>query len=285
MNKKIFAFTSAIANTFCDFSLDIAINKFSIYKVLFYTSLISFFFQMLYATQAGVIFTISSIPVILGYGIAMLFGYLCYVKSLKCIPIGFAGLLENLDLFLVFIIDIILGYLVLDLKFMILFIIFLISVIWFGIETNNQKEEIKLKQLKWIGIVYLILSVLFYTSEPYLIKIASNTGANEVAINLGYSIIAIPYFYIKSRKEKEESKKLNKKGILLIIVIGLLEAIYYICGTIGFIYETPLIVNIIEELRVFLLILLSAIFKMDKLNLKKIIAMIIGIASVILLAL
>lgn len=285
MNKKIYAFTSAIANTFCDFSLDIAINKYSIYKVLFYTSLISFFFQMLYATKVGMIFTINSIPIILFYGLAMFFGYLFYVKSLKCIPIGFAGLLENLDLFLVFIIDIILGYLVLDLKFMILFIIFLISVIWFGIETNNQKEEIKLKELKWIGVVYLILSVLFYTSEPYLIKIANNTGANEVAINLGYSIIAIPYFYIKSRKEKGKSEKLSKKGILLCIVIGLLEGVYYICGTIGFIYETPLIVNIIEELRVFLLILLSAIFKMDKLNLKKIIAMIIGITSVILLAL
>lgn len=129
MNKKIYAFTSAIANTFCDFSLDIAINKYSIYKVLFYTSLISFFFQMLYATKIGIIFTISSIPIILFYGLAMFFGYLFYVKSLKCIPIGFAGLLENLDLFLVFIIDIILGYLVLDLKFMILFIIFLISVI------------------------------------------------------------------------------------------------------------------------------------------------------------
>lgn len=285
MNKKIYAFTSAIANTFCDFSLDIAINKYSIYKVLFYTSLISFFFQMLYATKVGIVFTISSIPIILFYGIAMFFGYLFYVKSLKCIPIGFAGLLENLDLFLVFIIDIILGYLVLDLKFMILFIIFLISVIWFGIETNNQKEEIKLKELKWIGVVYLILSVLFYTSEPYLIKIASNTGANEVAINFGYSIIAIPYFYIKSRKEKGKSEKLSKKGIFLCIVIGLLEGVYYICGTIGFIYETPLIVNIIEELRVFLLILLSVIFKMDKLNLKKVIAMIIGITSVILLAL
>lgn len=285
MNKKIYAFTSAIANTFCDFSLDIAINKYSIYKVLFYTSLISFFFQMLYATKVGMIFTINSIPIILFYGLAMFFGYLFYVKSLKCIPIGFAGLLENLDLFLVFIIDIILGYLVLDLKFMILFIIFLISVIWFGIETNNQKEEIKLKELKWIGVVYLILSVLFYTSEPYLIKIANNTGANEVAINLGYSIIAIPYFYIKSRKEKGKSEKLSKKGILLCIVIGLLEGVYYICGTIGFIYETPLIVNIIEELRVFLLILLSVIFKMDKLNLKKVIAMIIGITSVILLAL
>ena len=84
---------------------------------------------MLYATKVGIIFTISSIPIILFYGLAMFFGYLFYVKSLKCIPIGFAGLLENLDLFLVFIIDIILGYLVLDLKFMILFIIFLISVI------------------------------------------------------------------------------------------------------------------------------------------------------------
>ena len=285
MNKKIYAFTSAIANTFCDFSLDIAINKYNIYKVLFYTSIISFFFQVIYANQVGISFTINSIPIILFYGLAMFFGYLFYVKSLKSIPIGFASLLENFDLFLVFIIDIVLGYLVLDLKFIILFIIFLISVIWFGIETNKQKEKIKLKELKWIGIGYLILSILFYTTEPYLIKIASNTGANEVAINFGYSIVAIPYFFIKLKKEQQKGEKLNKKGIFLILLIGLLEGIYYICGTIGFIYETPLIVNIIEELRVFLLILLSAIFKMDQLNLKKIIAMIIGITSVILLAL
>lgn len=65
MNKKIYAFTSAIANTFCDFSLDIAINKYNIYKVLFYTSIISFFFQVIYATQVGISFTINSIPIIL----------------------------------------------------------------------------------------------------------------------------------------------------------------------------------------------------------------------------
>lgn len=285
MNKKVFAFASSIANTFCDFTLDIAINKYSVYKVLLYTSIISLFFQIFYAFYAGIQFTFISVPIILFYGIAILLGYLCYVKALQNIPIGFAGLLENLDLFLVLIIDIILGYMTLNLKFVILFSIFIISLIWFGIETNKLKEEIKIKNIKWIGIIFIILSVLFYTSEPYLIKIASSTGANEVAINFGYSIVAIPIFFIKSRTKEIKKEQLNKKGITLIILIGLFEAIYYICGTIGFIYETPIIVNIIAELRVFMLILLSAIFKTDKLTLGKVLAMILGITSIILLAL
>ena len=284
MNKKIFAFVSSIANTFCDFTLDIAINKYSVYKILFYTSLISFLFQVIYGLQAGIEFSLSSIPIILFYGIAMLLGYLCYVKSLKCLPIGFAGLLENLDLFLVLIIDIILGYITINLRFIILFLLFIISILWFGLETNKLKDEIKIKKIKWIGITFILLSILFYTSEPYLIKIASSTGANEVAINFGYSLFAIPFFFVRSKGKESKEGKIDKKGIVLILLIGLFEAIYYICGTIGFIYESPIIVNIIAELRVFMLILLSAIFKTDKLNIKKILAMILGITSVILLA-
>lgn len=44
-----------------------------------------------------------------------------------------------------------------------------------------------------------------------------------------------------------------------------------------------MIVNIIGELRVFLLVILSVIFKLDKMNLKKFIATILGIISITLI--
>ena len=144
--------------------MDIAVNKYFISKVLLYTSIISLFFQILYAFYSGISITTQAIPIILIYGLIILLGYLCYVNALKNIPIGLTALLENLDLF--------------------------------------------------------------------------------------------------------------------IVLIGLFEAIYYIFGTIGYIYETPIIVNIIQEIRVFLLVILSVIFKTDKMNLKKAIAILLGMISI-----
>ena len=113
MNKRITAVVSSVFNSFCDFTLDIAVNKYFIYKVLLYTSTISLFFQILYAFYAGISITTSAIPIILIYGLIILLGYLCYVNALKNIPIGLVALLENLDLFIVLIIDIVLGSLIL----------------------------------------------------------------------------------------------------------------------------------------------------------------------------
>lgn len=195
MNKRITAVISSVFNSFCDFTLDIAVNKYSVYKVLLYTSIISLFFQILYAFYAGISISIQAIPIILVYGLIILFGYLCYINALKNIPIGLAALLENLDLFIVLIIDILLGNLILTFKFIFLFVLFIISVLWFTLETNKIKDEIKFKKVKFIGIIFIIISVLFYGIEPYIIKYANTLGANEVAINFGYSIIAIPFFF------------------------------------------------------------------------------------------
>lgn len=281
MNKRITAVISSVFNSFCDFTLDIAVNKYSVYKVLLYTSIISLFFQILYAFYAGISISIQAIPIILVYGLIILFGYLCYINALKNIPIGLAALLENLDLFIVLIIDIVLGNLILTSKFIFLFLLFIISVLWFTLETNKIKDEIKFKKVKFIGIIFIFLSVLFYGIEPYIIKYANILGANEVAINFGYSVIAIPFFFFKSKKCCISTKENdNKIFFLLIGLIGLFEAIYYIFGTIGYIYETPIIVNIIQEIRVFLLVILSVVFKTDKMNLKKVIAIILGMISI-----
>lgn len=281
MNKRITAVVSSVFNSFCDFTLDIAVNKYLIYKVLLYTSIISLLFQILYAFYASISITASAIPIILIYGLIILLGYLCYVNALKNIPIGLAALLENLDLFIVLIIDILLGNLILTSKFIFLFVLFIISIIWFSLETNRIKDEIKFKKIKFIGIVFILLSVLFYGIEPYIIKYANTLGANEVAINFGYSVVAIPFFFFKSKTSgasKEENN--DKKFFHLVVLIGLFEAIYYIFGTIGYIYEAPIIVNIIQEIRVFLLVILSVIFKTDKMNLKKAIAILLGMISI-----
>lgn len=281
MNKRITAVVSSIFNSFCDFSLDIAVNKYSIYKVLLYTSIISLFFQILYAFYAGISITTQSIPIILIYGLIILLGYLCYVNALKNIPIGLAALLENLDLFMVLIIDIVFGNLIITSKFIFLFVLFITSVLWFTLETNKIQDEIKFKKVKFIGIVFILLSVLFYGIEPYIIKYANTLGANEVAINFGYSVVAIPFFFFKSKTSSRfKEKNNNKTFIILVALIGLFEAIYYIFGTIGYIYETPIIVNIIQEIRVFLLVILSFVFKTDKINWKKAIAILLGMISI-----
>lgn len=282
MNKRIIAVISSVFNSFCDFTLDIAVNKYSIYKVLLYTSIISLFFQILYAFYAGISITIPAIPIILIHGLIILLGYLCYVNALKNIPIGLAALLENLDLFIVLIIDILFGNLILTSKFIFLFVLFVISILWFSLETNRIKDEIKFKKIKFIGIIFILLSVSFYCIEPYIIKYANALGANEVVINFGYSVIAIPFFFFKSKKSDASTKESNDKNFfLLVALIGVFEAIYYIFGTIGYIYETPIIVNIIQEIRVFLLVILSVAFKTDKMNLKKAIAILLGMFSII----
>jgi len=280
MNKRITAVVSSVFNSFCDFSLDIAVNKYSVYKVLLYTSIISLFFQILYAFYSGISITIQAIPIILIYGLIILLGYLCYVNALKNIPIGLAALLENLDLFIVLIIDIVFGNLIITSKFIFLFVLFIISILWFTLETNKIKDEIKFKKIKFIGIIFILLSVLFYGIEPFVITYSIILGANEVAINLGYSIVAIPFFFYKSKNYDKLKGKDNKKFIYLVALIGLFEAIYYIFGTIGYIYETPIIINIIQEIRVFLLVVLSAVLKTDKINFKKAIAILLGMISI-----
>ena len=280
MNKRITAVISSVSNSFCDFTLDVTVNKYFIYEVLLYTSIVSLFFQILYTFHSGFSITFQAIPIILIRGVIILFGYLCYVNALKNIPIGLAALLENLDLFIVLIIDVIFGNLILTSKFIFMFLLFVISILWFTMETNKIKDEIKHKKINFIGIVFILISVFAYVVEPYIIKYASILGANEVAINFGYSTIAIPFFFFKFKTFKGTKENRDIKLLYLVILIGLFEAIYYIFGTIGYIYETPIIINIIQEIRVFLLVILSVIFKTDKMNWKKFVAIFLGMISI-----
>lgn len=282
MNKRVPAIISTVSNSFCDFTLDIAVNKYNMYFILFGTALGSFVIQLIYGIINGVSVTFPSLIFIIANGICMLLGYVLYVQTLKKLPVALTGLIESGSLFAYLLIDFVCGYLKINLWFLFLFTMFMLSIFIFSYDTYKQKDENKIKKIKMSGVLILLCSMLFYGFEPYLIRFASDVGANEVAINFGYYFFAIPFFFIMMKKNKTKETKSNYSGsIKLIILISLFEAIYYLFGTMGYVNEAAVINAIIQEIRVFLLFILSIVFGTDKLSLNKIIAIIMGILSVI----
>lgn len=283
MNKRIPAIISTVSNSFCDFTLDIAINKYNMYLILLGTAICSFIIQLIYGFKVGITITTDSIIYIIMYGISMLLGYVLYVLALKKLPVALTALIESGSLFAYLMIDWICGYLKINIWFCFLFILFLFSIFLFSYDTYKFKDNIKNKKIKLVGILILLLSMFFYGLEPYLIRFASTNGANEVAINLGYYVFAIPFFIIMYNRNKDDNikKKSNNKIIKYILLISIFESIYFLFGTIGYINEAAIINAIIQEIRVFLLFFLSIMVGTDKITLKKVVAIIIGIFSVV----
>ena len=285
MNKRIPIIISTISNSFCDFTLDIAVNKYNTYLILLGTAICSFILQLMCGFVMGIEFTSESIIYIAIYGIIMLLGYVFYVLSLKRIPVALTALIESGSLFVFLLIDWLCGYLYINLWFCFLFIMFIFSVFLFSFDTYKFKDFNRTKDIKMSGILILLISMFFYALEPYIIKLASNYGANEIAINIGYYAFSIPFFGIMcvKNKKQEESKAIvrDSKIIKYILLISIFESIYYLFGIFGYINEAAVVNAILQELRVFILFVLSIIIGTDKFTLKKVIAIIIGILSVI----
>ena len=61
MNNRIPAIISTVSNSFCDFSLDIAVNKYNMYSVLLGTTIGAFILQIIYGFINGISFTGNSL--------------------------------------------------------------------------------------------------------------------------------------------------------------------------------------------------------------------------------
>lgn len=123
MNKRITALISTISNSFNDFTLDIAINRYNMYSMLLGTSIGSFLLQLIYGLIIGINFTFNSLIIIAIYGLSMLLGYIFYVLSLKRIPIALTALIESGNLFAYLLIDYLCGYFKINIWFCFLFIL------------------------------------------------------------------------------------------------------------------------------------------------------------------
>lgn len=284
MNYRYTAVLATISNSFCDAILDYTVNKFNYYKVLLYTSCIAFIIQLLYGLTTKITISQEAVPYLIIHALFILGGYICFVKSLKHLPLGLVGLIESSNLFFTLFIDSCLGYIKITFYFLIMFVLFISSVVLFCKDCLSQNDS-KLKDIKVQGFIWVLFSVLFYVTAPYLIKMADSYGANEVAINLSYYIIAIPFFchmaFTGNTRTSYTSLKSKLSLLLLCLSIGILESAYYILETFSFIHDAPTIVMIIAQMRMFLIFILSVLFKMDKFTLKKTYALILGIISVI----
>ena len=285
MNNRYTAVLATILLSFCDALVDYSINKFNFYKVLLLTSITAFCFHLAWGLTFGIEITLTSIPYIIAKSILGLAGYICFAKSLKYLPIGLIGLIETSNLFITLIIDALLGYISITPIFLLMFGLFIFSIMLFSYDCISG-TNVCIKNLKPIGYILILCSVFFYVSMPYWIKVTNNLGANAIAINLGYYILAIPYFAYKYFSQKEH-KDCNVKSqwwnnlIFLSISVGIFECSYFIAETFSFINDTPTIVMLIEQVRIFLLFGLSVLFKMDTFTLKKSISLLLGIISVI----
>lgn len=284
MNYRNTAVISTISNSLSDAVLDYTVNKFNYNKVLLYTTFIAFILQLLYGLHTEIMVTYSSIPYLLIHAFFILFGYICFVKALEFLPLGLIVLIESSNLFLTFFIDSCVGYIKITPYFVLMFALFIFSIFLFS-KDCLAKENSCIKDMKYQGFVWTFVSVLFYATGPYLIKISDSLGANEIAINLSYYAIALAYFAYKCAFDNEQQSYKAKKWwnnlLFLSVVIGILESVYYVLETYSFMNDVPTVVMIIEQMRIFLVFILSVIFKMDKFTFRKTVALILGTISVV----
>lgn len=259
--------------------------KYNENQYLFWMTMATGVFVAASSIIGGIELSLLSFLVCIVYSFAIIGGDVCYIKAIQTLPIGLANLIDAGSIFIILICDIFLGYIKPQLNFLILFILFFISIYVFSYETNKMKTEIKGKKIDFKNIFILITSTIFYASEPYFIKIASSKGANEYGINLVYYLVAIPFFYYLYRKDKKNIKPLNKeekksfyRSIILLGIIYTITSLLYMLAYIG---ETPIIITLITKLQLFGVVLISVIRKTDKMNFKKTISLLVGVACII----
>ncbi len=284
MDYRYTAVGATIANSFSDAVLDYTVNRFNYHRVLLYTSCIAFVLQFLYGLNTGITLSFAAIPYLLVHAVFILWGYICFVKSLEYLPLGLVGLIESSNLFLTLFIDSCVGYIQITPYFVFMFAVFVFSIVLFCKDCLHE-EASSLKNIKREGFIWSFASVLFYVAAPYLIKISDSFGANEIAINLTYYVVALPYFTYKVWMNKTQNGKQSSQWwnsfLSLCVVIGILESVYYVLETFSFMNDAPTIVMIIAQMRIFLVFLLSVFFKMDKFSKQKSLALVMGIASVV----
>lgn len=285
-NQRYTAIVATLFDSASDATLDYAVTRYNIHKIVFLLSLIAFIGQLIIGVAyTGIECTFRAFPYVALHGVLILFGYICFLKALKYTPIALIGLVQSSELFFTTIIDSILGYLSFSVYFMGLLVLFIFAIALFYLSSIEGKT-VSFKKVKPIGIVLSFGTMLLYVIATYIIKVAAIYGANEITLNVGYYIAALPYFGYLALKGTDNDKKdtSNPKWwnsfYFLAISIGVLETIFYVFETFSFINDTPTIVMAIKQMGIFVMFFLSVLFKTDKFTTQKLIALILGIAAI-----
>lgn len=289
MQGKKASFLWATLHSVADTLEEKLLLKFDETEYLFWINLVTGTLIAIYTIFGGIELSWISFGVLIFYSFAMIGGDYCYIKAIQTLPIGLANLVDSGSIFIILVCDIILGFLKPKLLFLILFVIFIISIYVFSVETNKMKNEIINKKIDLKNIFILITSTIFYASDPYFLKLALSKGANEYSVNLVYYIIAIPFFYLMLHHHKKKdgipvkNKSDKKEFFKTIFIMGILFSITNVLGVLAYFNCAPVIASLIMKLQLFLVVIISVIRKTDKMNWKKVVSLIIGVLCIIIM--
>ncbi len=242
-DKRYTAVLATLFDSAADATLDYAVSRHNIHKMVFLLSLIAGIGQVAIGAFIGIDCTFKALPYVALHGILILLGYICFLKALKYTPIALIGLVQSSELFFTTIVDCMLGYLTLSVRFLALLSLFVFAIALFY--TNCIKNEnTSVKEVKPIGIVLTLSTMFLYVVATYLIKVSAAYGASEITLNL------------------------------------VLETIFYVLETFSFINDTPTIVMAIKQMGIFVMFFLSVLFKTDKFTPQKLIALILGFIAI-----
>ena len=284
-DKRYTAVLATLFDSAADATLDYAISRHNIHKMVFLLSLIAGIGQVAIGAFIGIDCTFKALPYVALHGILILLGYICFLKALKYTPIALIGLLQSSELFFTTIIDCMLGYLTLSTRFLVLLSLFVFAIALFYINCIKN-ENTSVKEVKPIGIVLTLGTMFLYVIATYLIKLSAALGASEITLNLGYYVAALPYFGYLALKGKDDDTKNTANPrwyngfYFLAFAIGILETIFYVLETFSFINDTPTIVMAIKQMGIFVMFFLSVLFKTDKFTLQNLIALFLGFIAI-----
>ena len=285
-NQRYTAIAATLFDSAADATLDYAVTRYNIHKMVLLLTVIAFIGQLVIgAAYTGIECTLAALPYVALHGVLILLGYICFLKALKYAPIALIGLVQSSELFFTTIVDSILGYLSLSVHFFALLLLFVFAIALFYLN-SMQSENTSIKTVKPIGIVLTFGTMLLYVIATYIIKVAAAYGANEITLNVGYYVAAIPYFGWLALKGKDDDKKNTANPrwwngfYFLSIAIGVLETIFYVFETFSFIHDTPTIVMAIKQMGIFVMFFLSVLFGTDKFTKPKLLALILGFVAI-----
>ena len=284
-DKRYTAVLATLFDSASDATLDYAVSRHNIHKMVFLLSLIAGIGQVAIGAFIGIDCTFKALPYVALHGILILLGYICFLKALKYTPIALIGLVQSSELFFTTIIDCMLGYLTLSVRFLALLSLFVFAIALFYINCIKNEKTL-VKEVKPIGIVLTLGTMFLYVAATYLIKISAAYGASEITLNLGYYVAALPYFGYLALKCKDDDTKNTANPrwyngfYFLAFAIGILETVFYVLETFSFINDTPTIVMAIKQMGIFVMFFLSVLFKTDKFTPQKLIALILGFVAI-----
>ena len=284
-DKRYTAVLATLFDSASDATLDYAVSRHNIHKMVFLLSLIAGIGQVAIGAFIGIDCTFKALPYVALHGILILLGYICFLKALKYTPIALIGLVQSSELFFTTIVDCMLGYLTLSVRFLALLSLFVFAIALFYINCIKN-ENTSVKEVKPVGIVLTLGTMFLYVVATYLIKVSAAYGASEITLNLGYYVAALPYFGYLALKGKDDDKKDTSNPrwyngfYFLAFAIGVLETIFYVLETFSFINDTPTIVMAIKQMGIFVMFFLSVLFKTDKFTPQKLLALILGFIAI-----